>query len=137
MDTLATLIKMHRRELDRQRRRMADLERQKEDLEDLLRRLRDELARERSLASQNPLLMRMFIAFAERMKQRQEGVRHGIEVLDREIEQIRELLRQGFAELKKTEIARQKRLEREAEEAERKERIIMDELAGQAHERRK
>ena len=45
-------------------------------------------------------------------------------------------IREKFSELKKYEIARDNRLKRAKEEADRKERILLDEIAGQQHRRK-
>ena len=136
MKGLLTLIKLHRRQLDQLRRQQAEKETQKEQLHDVLTRMIEELEHERQLAYENVEMSQFFGGYAKRIKERQEIVMKEIMKLDKEIRELALEITEKFSELKKFEIARDNRLKRMKDEAERKERIMMDDIAIQGHSRK-
>ncbi len=136
MKGLTTLIKLHKRQLDGLRRRMATLENQKTQLENLIKRLQDELARELVLAGKTPEMGNFFGDFAKRIRNRQEQVTKEIAELEKKIVALKEEIAIAFGEMKKFEIALENAKRRQREEANRKETIQLDEIAGQQFNRK-
>lgn len=136
MKGLLTLIKLHRRQLDQLRRQIAEKETQKLQLHELLERMARELEAERELASQNAEMSQFYGGYAKRMLERQDVVVKEIQRLDKEIRELSLQITEKFSELKKYEIARDNRLKRQKEEADRKERIMFDDIAIQQHSRK-
>lgn len=137
MKGLNTLIKLHKRRLDGLRRRMAALENQKAQLEALIQRLQDELAREIVLAGKTPEMGNFFGDFAKRIRTRQEQVTKEIAEVEKKIIALKDEIAVEFGEMKKFEIALENAKRREREAANRKETILLDEIASQQFGRRK
>lgn len=136
MKGLATLIKLHKRNLDELRRKMVSLENQKVQLRLLSAKLNEELKEEIRLASQRPEMGNFFGDFAKRIKTRQEDIAAEIKALDKQMEKLQDEIAAEFAEVKKFEIAQEnERLRARAKEA-RKETIVLDEIASQQHRRK-
>lgn len=137
MKGLETLIKLKKRALDELRREVAALERQKQQLADLSAQLSRDLAKELELTSRQPGMSMFFSGFAKRVKARQEQIGAEMQALEKKIiERTREVT-EAFAELKKFEIARDRAKKRAEKEAQRKETVRLDEIAGQQNDRKR
>lgn len=137
MKGLDTLIKLKKRDLDDIRRELGSLENQKQQLIDASQKLSEDLRREIETAGRQPEMSQFFGGFSKRIKNRQEEIAQEVKNLDKKIEVIREQVREAFGELKKLEIAKQQKKQREEKEAQRKETIQLDEIAGQQDRRRR
>ncbi|NBX03016.1 MAG: hypothetical protein EBR02_02905 [Alphaproteobacteria bacterium] len=136
MKGINTLIKLSKRELDGLRREMASLETQKAQLQEATQKLSEELLREQELASKQPEMGAFFGGFATRIKKRQEEIAAEIKKLDEKIRALNEKILVAFSELKKYEIAKENAEKRALEEQNRKETIMLDEIAGQQFHRK-
>jgi flagellar export protein FliJ len=136
MKGLATLIKLHKRKLDELRRQMGALENQKSQLQASIVKLQQELEHEMELAARQPEMANFFGGFAKRIKKRQEDMRTEIKTLDVQMEKLRGQIAIEFGEMKKFEIAKANAEKRAEEEQNRKDTIVLDEIAGQQHRRK-
>ncbi len=136
MKTLDTLIRLHKRKLDELRRNMVALENQKAQLQQAIKNLQQELENEVKLAGKQPEMANFFGEFAKRIKNRQENLRQEIVALDVKINNLNKEIFEAFTELKKYEIAKENAKLRQREEANRKETIMLDEIASQQYQRK-
>lgn len=136
MKTLDTLIRLHKRKLDELRRNMVALENQKVQLQQAIKNLQQELENEVKLAGKQPEMANFFGEFAKRIKSRQETLRQEIVALDVKINNLNKEIFEAFTELKKYEIAKENAKLRQREEANRKETIMLDEIASQQYQRK-
>ncbi len=137
MKGLATLIKLHKRDLDILRKKLVTLESQKAQLELLISRLQDELVRELELAGKTPEMGAFFGDFSKRIRTRQDQIRKEIQQLDKKIATARDDVAAAFSEIKKFEIALENAKKRKQAQENRRETILLDEVASQQHHRHK
>lgn len=133
---LGTLIKLSKRALDELRRKLGSLENQKAQLQQAIVNLRQEVERELQAAMRQPEMGQFFGEYSKRARARQADLEKEIARLDKEMDTLRDTIAAAFAEQKKYEIALENHKRREKEEQQRRENEIMDEIAGQQHQRR-
>lgn len=126
--SLATLIKLHKRELDLLRRRLTNLEIQKNALIALSVKLAEELENEINLAASQVEMSNFFGNYADRIRDRQDTIRQEVLALNKQILAMQAEIAESFSELKKYEIALENRRRAEREEMARKETIQLDDL---------
>ncbi|MDX1974560.1 MAG: flagellar FliJ family protein [Rickettsiales bacterium] len=131
-----TLIKLHKRTLDELRRKMTNLENQKNQLRTSLINLQKELEQEMALAGQQAEMAGFFGDFSKRIRKRQETIVFEIQALDIQIVKLSDEISVAFAELKKFEIARDNAKKCEQAAQNRKDTIMLDEIAIQQHRRK-
>ncbi len=136
MKTLDTLIRLHKRTLDGLRRRMGELENQKAQLQQAIKNLQIELDNEVKLAAKQPEMANFFGEFAKRIKIRQENIQHEIGTIDHKIAELNKEIFEAFTELKKYEIAKENAKIRARDAANRKETLMLDEIATQQFQRK-
>lgn len=129
MKTLNTLIKLQRRELDDLRRKVANLEMQKEALIMLSSQLLQELENEVKLAAENADMGGFFGNYSERIAERRETIREEVMGINKKIAQFTIEISNRFSDLKKYEIARDQRIAAKKAEENRKETLMLDEIA--------
>jgi len=134
--SLDVLIKIRERELDMLRRRMSVLENQKDKFHEEIARLAEELKKERDAAKDQldmlPFLQQYQRKNAEETRQYEQAITR----LEGQIEEMNEVIRKIFSELKKLEIAKEQQLAAIAEDERLKENKQMDELAQIQHQRK-
>lgn len=131
MKTYNTLIKLSKRQLDELKKAQGALEEQKAQLLQALEHLRNELERETMLAAKQVEMASFFGEFAKRLRAREEELRAEIRAVEAEIDKLAEEIMVAYTDLKKYEIAKDNAMKRAKAEADRKETIMMDEIAGQ------
>lgn len=136
MKSLTTLIKLHKRTLDELRRKLGNIELQKTELQQTSAKLHEELLSEMELAKKQTEMSAFFGDFAQRIKNRQAQLAQEITALDKQMEKLREEISIAFGELKKYEIALENAKQSQRAEQNRKETIILDEIAAQQHRRK-
>lgn len=137
MKGLDTLIKLHRRTLDELRKQIAVLENQKAQLIAASQKLDQELKDEMQAAGKQPELSGFFGGFAKRIRLRQQKIAQEIKELDKKLATLADAAQAAFGEVKKFEIARERKQRRALKEAERKDTIRLDEIAGVQDRRKK
>ena len=136
MKTLNTLIRLHKRNLDELRRQMVAFEGQKEQLIQTIEASQHELEREVELAKNTPEMSSFFGEFAKRIKNRQEKIRQEIQAVDKKIIELNDKIAAEFTELKKFEIALENRKTYAKAEENRKETLMLDEIAAQQFQKK-
>jgi flagellar export protein FliJ len=136
MKALNTLIRIHKRNLDELRRNMVALENQKAQLEQAIIILHQELDKEIALASKQPEMSNFFGEFAKRIKGRQETLRQEIIAIDIKVNTLNDEIFAEFTEIKKFEIARENKKNRLKDAENRKETLMLDEIASQQFQKK-
>ena len=129
MKGLKTLIKLSRRQLDTLRRQMADLQQQKDDMRQAIANLQREMIEEMQSAQQQPHMSQFYGGFASRIRARQEEYEQSMSGLDTQMDELRDTIRDAFAEIKRYELALEAAKQREKQAATRRETIEMDDIA--------
>lgn len=128
MKSLKTLIRMHKRELDRIRREVAQLEATRDAYIDMVKRMQEELLREIATADELGEMRGFFGDFSEAIKKRQKEIAVKILKVEQQIQELQIEIQARFAELKKFEIAYERHLERVKKAKEKKEQLQLDEV---------
>lgn len=128
MKGLQTLIKLHRRRLDDQRRHMADLERQRDALKAEVASLADSLVREARLADGNGDLAPAFPRFLSAALARRRHLERHIVEAEVAIAEAHEALAELFQETKRFEVAAERRSLGARTEEERRAQSRLDEI---------
>lgn len=128
MNALDTLIRLRQQALDRQRQVLGALQTRRADVERDRTALEASLAGEQALAASEPSLMFGYGAYARGVIETRARLDHLAKELDEKIDAAIVDVRAAFAELRKFEIARERRLERERNERERAEQKATDDL---------
>ncbi|NBO19333.1 MAG: hypothetical protein EBV03_08940, partial [Proteobacteria bacterium] len=136
MKGLTTLIKLSKRALDELRRKMGMLENQKSQLQQAIVNLQREVEAELQAARQRPEMGQFFGEYSKRMRQRQAQLEAEVASIELQMSNLRETIAAAFAEQKKYEIALENAKQRQKEAAQRRENEMMDEIAGQQHQRK-
>lgn len=123
MSSLDTLIKLHRWQLDEQRRRVAEIETLFGRLRTELARLEEEKASEQSVAGGSHEASYAYASYARQLVERRQKLERSVREAAEQAAQARATLAEAFAEVKRYEIAaanrllaRHRRLERLAQQ---------------------
>ncbi len=135
-ETLETLIRLHRWQVDERRRQVAELEGLAEKLRRELVRLAEERAMEQTAAGANLLTAHVYPGYIRRALQRQKTLEQSLAETEQQIAQARDLLAEAFQELKRYEIAQANRDRLRMTAAARRERIETDAIAIENYRRR-
>lgn len=135
MSTLDSLIRLHRWQLDEQRRRVAELEALAAKLRDDVQRLDAEQASEQAFASTSTEASFGYGSYASLLITRRQKLNQSLADTEKRTSTAREALAQAFQEAKRYEIAAAKRLLHQRLTQERAEQHTMDELAADVHRR--
>jgi flagellar protein FliJ len=135
MKGLPSLIRLHKWELEEERKALARLLSARQSLANQIQRIKGDMARERENADN----LQWFFAYppyADVMNTRLEAMYASLSELDDQVAAAEELVSDAFKELKKFEIALENQLELERQAAERRDQIAMDEIALNSFRRR-
>jgi flagellar FliJ protein len=135
MSTLDSLIRLHRWQLDEQRRRVAELEALGTKLRDDLRRLDAEQASEQEFASKSPEASYGYGSYASSLIERRRKLGQSLADTEQRTGTAREALAEAFQEAKRYEIAAAKRVLHQRLTQDRVEQRTTDELASDIHRR--
>jgi flagellar biosynthesis chaperone FliJ len=137
MKSLSTLIKLQKTHVDEQRVQLAKLQAQLDEVERAIAELEIKKAREQVAAEQNPEARTTYGAFLKKavIQGRELEKQRMVAVIA--VELARDKLTELFEEQKRYEVAEAARVESEAREERRRERIQLDEFGGMTHERKK
>jgi flagellar protein FliJ len=135
-ETLDTLIRLHRWQVDERRRAVAELEGLAEKLRQELVKLAEERARESEAAGANLLTRHVYPGYIRRALQRQKTLEQSLAETEQQIAQARDALAEAFQELKRYEIAQANRERLRMNAAARRERLETDAIAIENYRRR-
>lgn len=129
MSSLDTLIKLHRWQLDEQRRKVAEFESLAEKLRYEQRRLDEEEVSEQQIAGGSHEANYAYSGYARALIERRQKLTKSIEETEQQIVQARAALADAFAEVKRYEIAAANRLLAKHRGLERLRQQELDEVA--------
>lgn len=129
MKGIATLIRLAKRELDELKRKQVALETQKDQLLKAIAKLHSDLQNEMKVAAKTQEMASFYGGFAKRMKAREDDIRAEIKKIEEELLQLAEQIMLAFTDLKKYEIAQENDKQRKRAEENRKETIMLDDIA--------
>lgn len=136
MSSLATVIRVHKWQLDERRRALAELQSLADRLHDEARRLEDEIHREQETAKSDFEASFAYAGYAKRAMLRRQRIADSITQVEEQIAAATEAMAEAFQELKRFELAEEERQRREKEKLRRKENAMLDETAVVGHRRR-
>jgi flagellar FliJ protein len=131
MADLDPLIRLRRYTVDEKQKFLSALYREAENLINKRKALADQLEHEKELAKAegSPDSISFFGRYAENVRKKLGKFDEHIKKMENRIEGAQEDMRAAFAELKKVEIIKQKRIEREQQAQDHKESRELDEIA--------
>ena len=135
MSALNSLVRVHSWSLDEKRQKLAELDGFADKLRADLLALERELVEEQTAASGSAEGSIAFPAFVAAALERRKRLRGSIANIELACEAAREEVNQAFQEMKKFELARDKQMTEEQEEAARHEQANMDEMGIDIHRR--
>lgn len=133
MKAIKTLIKLQKKELDARARIKAEWENHIEQLETQIAGLQSELEKERALLASNAQIAWMFVHYEEANRTRQQAIQQAIAQLRHKLKIIEEEMQIYFGELKKYEIALDRRKTEVEQKANRQETERLGDIALQRH----
>jgi flagellar export protein FliJ len=136
MSSLDTLIKLHRWQLDEQRRKVAEFESLAEKLRTELQRLDDEEVMEQRVAGGSHEASYAYSGYARALIDRRNKLVQSVQETEQQIVQARAELADAFAEVKRYEIAAANRLLAKHRGIERIRQQELDEVAIDGFRRR-
>lgn len=138
MADLDPLIRLRRYTVDEKQKFLSALYREAENLINKRNELAAQLEREKELAKAegSPDSISFFGRYAENVRKKLGKFDELIKKMENRIEGAQEDMRAAFAELKKVEIIKRKRQEREQEKQDHKESQALDEIAIEGFRRR-
>jgi flagellar export protein FliJ len=135
---LKNLIRLHDWKVEEKQRALADLLNGLAALEAKLRKLEDDLVRERKAASEAPGEIGIYYGnFAKAALVRRRALEQGIAETGVQVAEARDYLREAYRELKKYEVAQAHRDARQVAERDHREQLFLDEIGIQAFARKK
>jgi flagellar export protein FliJ len=135
--SLATLIKLHKTRVDEQRVQLARLQARLEEIETKIAALEIEKAREQVAAEKSAEARGTYGAFLKQAVKKGRELEKDRQIAIAAVDAAREVLMQIYEEQKRFEIAEAARIEAEAKESRRRDRIDLDEVGGVGYIRKK
>ena len=133
MKGLPNLIRLHRWRLDEKRKDLAELENLAADLRMQGQRLEDEMTSEQQVAARTQEGNYAYGRYANSVIRRREAIAASLAEVKAKIAQAAAAVTEAFRELKRYEIAQERREQMEADKAAKAESKMLDELGLQAH----
>jgi len=135
---IKNLIRLHEWSVDEKRRKLGELLRLQGELEDQLKQLEADLIEQQKAAAADPTLAGLtYGAFAKQVIQRRENLQESIDQMQFVIGHAQDELSDAYQELKKYETVESNRQRRFEREQDRREQIMLDEIALNQHRRKK
>lgn len=135
MKTINTLIRVHKQRLDDKRIRLVEIENERDRLRRSIDDLAAELESEKRTAATSYDAAQTFTAYAARIGERRRAYENEMIAIGSRIVKVAEEVAEAFRELKKYEISRDLRQDRENMLEARREQALFDEI-GSAIRRR-
>jgi len=135
MSALNSLVRVHTWGLNEKRQKLAELDAYAEKLREKLAELEREMAMERRAADASLEGTAAFPAFVAAALERRRRLRESLANIEHAVELAREEANAAYRELKKYQLAYDNHLQREAEEAARREQGELDEIGIDLHRR--
>jgi flagellar FliJ protein len=129
MRSLSTLIRVRKWELEEKRRKLNELRALQIKLAEAIAKLGEEVQSEQGVASSHNEVTFAYGPYAAAVVERRRTLEESALDVERQIEAAMEEVAEAFAELKKYEIAQTNRRAKERSEANRREQIVLDDIA--------
>jgi flagellar FliJ protein len=129
MRGLPTLIRVRQWELEEKRRKLADLEGLGAQLEEAIARLDDEVKMEQGVAGASNEVSFAYAPYAQAAIERRRTLVMSLDDVRQQIEAAAQEVTVAYQELKKYEVAQDNRRRRARTEANRREQIVLDDIA--------
>ena len=126
-DSLKTLERVKKFEIDEQRRVLMQKLAKEDELQRLLQNLMDDYEREKEFVTQNPTICD-FGAYTEQYLKTRRALEKSIADIQAEIEQLRDIMASMFKEQKTFEIVAQNRKNRQNKKLAEQEQKLLDEV---------
>jgi flagellar protein FliJ len=136
VSALDSLIRVNRWKIDEQRRQLGELERLAERLRGESMRLEQELTSEQQVAAASLEAGYSYPGYARELIERRRKLADSVAEVEGQMTAAREVLADAFREMKRYEITAANRSKRERLVADRRQRIVQDEVAMQIFRRR-
>jgi len=135
---IKNLIRLNEWNVDEKRRKLGELLRLQGELEDQMKQLEADLIEQQKAAAADPTLAGLtYGAFAKQVIQRRENLQDSIDQMEFVIGHAQDELSDAYQELKKYETVESNRQRRFEREQNRREQIMLDEIALNQHRRKK
>lgn len=135
---IKNLIRLHEWNVDEKRRKLGELLHLLGELEDQMKRLEDDLVVQQKAAAADPTLAgSTYGVFAQRVILRRENLQDSIDQMATVIGHAQDELSDAYQELKKYETVERNRQRRYELEQNRREQVMLDEIALNQHRRKK
>jgi flagellar export protein FliJ len=135
---IKNLIRLHEWNVDEKRRKLGELLHLLGELEDQMKRLEDDLVVQQKAAAADPTLAGItYGVFAQRVILRRENLQDSIDQMGTVIGHAQDELSEAYQELKKYETVERNRQRRYELEQNRREQVMLDEIALNQHRRKK
>lgn len=135
---IKNLIRLNEWNVDEKRRKLGELLRLQGELEDQMKQLEADLIEQQKAAAADPALAGLtYGAFAKQVIQRRENLQDSIDQMEFVIGHAQDELSDAYQELKKYETVESNRQRRFEREQNRREQIMLDEIALNQHRRKK
>lgn len=129
MRSLSTLIRVRKWELEEKRRKLNELRALQSKLADAIAKLGEEVQNEQGFAASQNEVAFAYGPYAAAVVERRRTLEQSALDVERQIEQAMEEVAEAFAELKKYEVAQTNRRTKERTESNRREQIVLDDIA--------
>ncbi|MCB2081389.1 MAG: flagellar FliJ family protein [Hyphomicrobiales bacterium] len=136
MKGIRTLIKLAKQNLDVKRQELVQIQEKQDEYHAKNRQLENELAQEKIRARDLPPELNRFDIYLARVRDRQNSLRAAAQKLQPQIERLQGDITEAFAELKKFEILLEQKEKEEAEAEQKRETIMLDEVAIELYRRK-
>ncbi len=132
-----TLIKLQKTLVDEQRQHLAMLRERHAQIEAQIVQLQIMKAREQAAAARDPITRMTYGAFIKSVLVKERELEQHRQIAAMAVKKAQEKLSELFEEQKRYEIAEEQRLKEIAAEERRKETLMLDEIGGIMHERKR
>lgn len=135
--SLSGMIRLHKWQLDEQRRNLVELEKMRDDLLKKFTDLEEELAQEQDRVANSAMINISYAAYATVVMERRENLEKSLAEIKVSVEDMKDQVAESFKELKKYEVVEQREFDRQQAEFNRRQQADLDELSINLHRRKR
>lgn len=135
--SLSGMIRLHKWQLDEQRRNLVDLEKMRDDLLKKFTDLEEELVQEQDMVAKSAIINLSYAAYATAVMERRENLEKSLTEINVSVEDMKDQVAESFKELKKYEVVEQREFDRQQAEFNRRQQADLDELSINLHRRKR
>jgi activator of 2-hydroxyglutaryl-CoA dehydratase len=129
MSSLASIIRLHKWQLDEKRRALAELQTLADRLKAEMEKVKVEVAAEQEAARNNPDFAFNYGNFAQAALERSRRLAESLVQVDAQVAVATDEMAEAFQEVKRYELAEEERKRREQDRLRQKENLLLDETA--------